>query len=56
MPVLICNRRRLSKERLIHLRKHWKVSPVDLAILDKWEDKTRAKEAMFFATAALVGP
>jgi len=30
--------------------KHWKLSPVDLASLDKWEDYTAAKEAMFFYT------
>ncbi|KIP52098.1 polyphosphate kinase 2 [Leucobacter komagatae] len=30
--------------------KQWKLSPTDLASLDKWEDYTRAKEAMFFYT------
>jgi polyphosphate kinase len=30
--------------------KRWKLSPVDLASLDKWDDYTAAKEAMFFFT------
>ncbi|HED15803.1 MAG TPA: polyphosphate kinase 2, partial [Gammaproteobacteria bacterium] len=30
--------------------KHWKLSPIDLASLDKWKDYTEAKEAMFFYT------
>lgn len=30
--------------------KQWKLSPVDLASLDKWSEYTRAKEAMFIAT------
>lgn len=30
--------------------KQWKLSPTDLASLDKWEDYTAAKEAMFFYT------
>jgi len=30
--------------------KQWKLSPVDLASLDKWDDYTEAKEAMFFHT------
>ena len=42
--------RRRFKEREGHPLKHWKLSPIDLASLDKWEDYTRAKEAMFFAT------
>ncbi|MEM0946136.1 MAG: polyphosphate kinase 2 [Pseudomonadota bacterium] len=28
--------------------KRWKLSPIDKASLDKWEDYTEAKEAMFF--------
>jgi hypothetical protein len=27
--------------------KHWKLSPVDIASLDKWDAYTAAKEAMF---------
>ena len=30
--------------------KQWKLSPIDLASLDRWEDYTEAKEAMFFYT------
>lgn len=30
--------------------KQWKLSPVDLASLNKWEDYTKAKEAMFLHT------
>jgi polyphosphate kinase 2 (PPK2 family) len=30
--------------------KQWKLSPVDLASLDKWDEYTDAKEAMFFYT------
>jgi len=29
------------------LFKHWKLSPIDKASLDKWDDYTHAKEAMF---------
>jgi hypothetical protein len=28
----------------------WKLSPTDLASLDKWDDNTEAKEAMFYYT------
>jgi polyphosphate kinase 2 len=30
--------------------KQWKLSPIDLASLDKWDEYTSAKEAMFFST------
>lgn len=40
--------RRRFKERKSHPLKQWKLSPVDLASLDKWDDYTKAKEAMFF--------
>ncbi len=30
--------------------KHWKLTPIDLASLDKWDAYTEAKEAMFFFT------
>ncbi len=36
--------------------KQWKISPVDLASLDKWEDYTEAKEAMFFNTNTADAP
>ena len=39
--------RRRFKERKAHPLKQWKLSPVDLASLDKWDSYTRAKEAMF---------
>jgi polyphosphate kinase 2 len=39
--------RRRFKERALHPLKQWKLSPVDMASLDKWVDYTRAKEAMF---------
>jgi polyphosphate kinase 2 len=39
--------RRRFKERKLHPLKQWKLSPVDLASLDKWDDYTRARESMF---------
>ena len=42
--------RRRFKERQAHPLKQWKLSPIDLASLDKWDDYTRAKEAMFLHT------
>lgn len=39
--------RRRFKERQVHPLKQWKLSPIDMASLDKWEAYTRAKEAMF---------
>ncbi len=39
--------RRRFKERRAHPLKQWKLSPIDMASLDKWDDYTRAKEAMF---------
>ena len=41
---------RRFKEREVHPLKQWKLSPVDLASFDKWEEYTRAKEAMFANT------
>ena len=48
--------RRRFKERNVHPLKQWKLSPIDLASLDKWDDYTRAKEAMFFATDTADSP
>ncbi len=48
--------RRRFKERRNHPLKQWKLSPVDLASLDKWEGYTRAKEAMFFHTDTADSP
>lgn len=42
--------RRRFREREGHPLKQWKLSPIDLASLDKWDDYTKAKEAMFFHT------
>jgi polyphosphate kinase len=42
--------RRRFKERKAHPLKQWKLSPIDMASLDKWDDYTRAKEAMFLHT------
>jgi len=42
--------RRRFRERRIHPLKQWKLSPIDLASLDKWEEYTTAKESMFFHT------
>ncbi|ACB34483.1 protein of unknown function DUF344 [Leptothrix cholodnii SP-6] len=39
--------RRRFKERELHPLKQWKLSPIDMASLDKWDDYTRAKEGMF---------
>ncbi len=36
--------------------KRWKLSPVDVASLDKWDDYTEAKEAMFFYTHTADAP
>ena len=48
--------RRRFKEREAHPLKQWKLSPIDKASLDKWEDYTRAKEAMFFETDTAEAP
>ncbi len=44
------------KERQNHPLKHWKLSPIDLVSLDKWEQYTKAKEAMFFHTDTADAP
>ena len=48
--------RRRFEGRKVHPLKQWKLSPVDLASLDKWEDYTVAKEAMFFHTDTADSP
>ena len=48
--------RRRFKEREMHPLKQWKLSPIDLASLDKWNDYTKAKEAMFFHTDTADSP
>ncbi|MFM5893122.1 MAG: polyphosphate kinase 2 [Novosphingobium sp.] len=42
--------RRRFTERRVHPLKQWKLSSIDLASLDKWDEYTAAKEAMFAAT------
>jgi len=41
--------RRFQKRRK-DLLKQWKLSPIDMASLDKWDQYTEAKESMFFYT------
>lgn len=36
--------------------KQWKISPIDLASLNKWDEYTQAKEAMFFYTDTADAP
>jgi len=48
--------RRRFKERETHPLKQWKLSPIDLASLDKWDSYTHAKEAMFFHTDTADAP
>ena len=48
--------RRRFKEREVHPLKQWKLSPIDMASLDKWADYTKAKEAMFFYTDTADAP
>lgn len=48
--------RRRFEERKAHPLKQWKLSPVDLSSLDKWDVYTKAKEAMFFHTDTADAP
>jgi len=48
--------RRRFRERESHPLKQWKLSPIDLASLDKWDHYTKAKEAMFFYTDTADAP
>lgn len=48
--------RRRFEERKLHPLKQWKLSPVDLASLDKWDAYTQAKEAMFAHTDTADAP
>jgi polyphosphate kinase len=48
--------RRRFKEREAHPLKQWKLSTIDMASLDKWNDYTKAKEAMFFYTDTADAP
>jgi polyphosphate kinase 2 len=48
--------RRRFKERKSHPLKHWKLSPIDMASLDKWDEYTTGKESMFFYTDTADSP
>ncbi len=48
--------RRRFEERKAHPLKQWKLSPVDLSSLDKWDAYTKAKEAMFLHTDTADSP
>ena len=48
--------RRRFEERRGHPLKQWKLSPIDLASLDKWDEYTKAKEATFFFTDTADAP
>ncbi len=43
-------------DRQVDPVKQWKLSPVDLASLDKWDEYTEAKETMFFFTDVADAP
>ncbi|BDC29165.1 polyphosphate kinase 2 [Bordetella parapertussis] len=47
---------RRFKERQVHPLKQWKLSPVDMASLDKWDAYTQAKEDMFAHTDTADSP
>ena len=48
--------RRRFAERERHPLKQWKLSPIDKASLDKWDDNTDAKMAMFLQTDTVEAP
>lgn len=48
--------KRRFKSRETDPLKMWKLSPIDRASLDKWDDYTEAKEAMFFYTDTADAP
>jgi polyphosphate kinase 2 len=48
--------RRRFRARETDPLKTWKLSPIDTASLDKWQDYTEAKEAMFFHTDTADAP
>jgi polyphosphate kinase 2 len=48
--------RRRFKERESHPLKQWKLSAIDAASLDKWDQYTKAKESMFFHTDTADAP
>lgn len=48
--------RRRFQERQQDPLKQWKLSPMDIAAMDRWEDYTKAKEEMFFYTDSPESP
>ena len=44
------------QSRQVDPLKQWKLSPIDLASLDKWDEYTEAKEAMFYYTDHMDAP
>ncbi|MDO5606271.1 MAG: polyphosphate kinase 2 [Paracoccus sp. (in: a-proteobacteria)] len=48
--------RRRFKAREVDPLKQWKLSPIDKASLNKWDEYTEAKEAMFFYTDTADAP
>ena len=48
--------RRRFKSRETDPLKRWKLSPIDRASIEKWDDYTEAKEAMFFYTDTADAP
>ena len=48
--------KRRFAERKRHPLKQWKLSPIDMASLDKWEEYTLAKEEMFLHTDTASAP
>ena len=48
--------RRRFREREKHPLKQWKLSPVDIASLDKWDEYTLAKQAMFVHSDTVEAP
>ncbi len=44
------------EQRMTDPLKQWKLSPIDMASLDKWDEYTKAKEAMFFNTDTADAP
>lgn len=47
---------RRFKARQIDPLRRWKLSPIDIASLSKWDDYTKASEVMFFSTNTLRSP
>ena len=45
-----------SRRARVDPLKQWKLSPIDRASFDKWDDYTEAKEAMFFYTDTADAP